>query len=162
MTKADKLRAALRDNRNRMTRAEALGIIGSGGNLSNMTKTGEVTLETIDGTAWVVLDPDYTKGHKAAKTLPIKRRAKKKYGHKKARKPARTYKKLLENVSAPSDKALLSGLAMDNMIEAGITLAATVRELVEDLEDNPTLRAAVEQQERAARIARAVNPPTPF
>lgn len=165
MNKSDKLRAALRADGNKMQRADAVNIVGSSGGLSNMLRSGELTAQDIDGVAHVVLDPNHKKARKTEKSLPIKRRATKKRGHKKARKPARkTMRDIANSVAAAraADQALITGLAIDNMIEAGIALAAVVRAQVDGLEDNPALTAAVEQQERAAKLARAVNPPCPF
>ncbi len=164
MSKANKLREALRERKNRMILAAAIEIVGSSGGLSNMLKTGEISKEVIDDVTWVVLDPNYTKGKKAEKAMPIKRRVNKNRTHKKARKARKTMRDIANSVAAAraADQALITGLAMDNMIEAGIALAAVVRAQVEGLEDNPALTAAVEQQERAAKLARAVNPACPF
>lgn len=127
---------------------------------------GEVN-STEDGKRGTVytLVKGYAAERKTAAQLPVKRRAKKKRGHKNSRKPARrTMRDIADRLAAAraADKALIEGLAMDNMIEAGIALAAVVRAQVEGLEDNPALMSAVEQQERAAKLARAINPPCPF
>lgn len=156
MSKADKLRAALRASNNRMTRADAIKIIGTPGNLSNMTRTGEVSIERDDDITWIVLDPDF----KTKRALPIKRkktkRAKAPAKHKRARRAIRSYKALADKVAQASlATADLRTAILDNLVASAEHLAATLRREVEGVDTNPALIAAIEQSERAAALARA-------
>lgn len=156
-TKADKLRAELRANNNQLPRERAIKIVGSAGGLSHMLSRGEISMQDIDDVAHIVLDPDYTKARKTEKTLPIKRRAKKKRGHKKARKPrqVKSMGDIAKRLIKKSKPILLRNLIEDNLIAAGGELATAVRTGVDGIEDNPALLAALQNYERAQTLAKA-------
>jgi hypothetical protein len=67
---------------------------------------------------------------------------------------ARPFKVLVDKHAAPITG--LRDLLFDNLIASVNNLAATLRREVEGIETNPTLIAAIEQQERAANLAMAV------
>lgn len=147
MTKAEKLRAALRESNNRMPRADAVKIVGSSGGLSNMLRSGELTSETIKDAAWVVLDPNHKRQRKTAAELPVKRRKKKRAaGHKRHRKSLRDIARRVRKQPGLHD------IATDNLIGAGAMLAIAVRNGVDGIDENPQLRAALENHERAQKI----------
>jgi hypothetical protein len=155
-TKADKLRAELRDNSNLLLRDRAIKIVGSSGGLSHMLKTGEISVRDIEGVQHIVLDPDYTKARKTEKTLPIKRRAKKKRGHKKPARSARP-KPCAPSLtkSPPAPTPPLKPLALRQLITACRLLRQTVTNQVEGLEDNPMLTGAMQNAEAAESLAEA-------
>lgn len=154
MTKADKLREKLRATRNRMTRAEAIEIIGSPGNLSNMLRSGELTIEKIEDVSCVVLDPDYTTN----RTLPIKRKKATKRAKSTKRHPrkVRTFKDIVDKHIPESRTDALARLALQNLIASAEGLAAIVRDQVEGIDNNPQLKTQLESSERAAQLARLV------
>lgn len=156
-TKADKLRAELRANNNQLPRDRAIKIVGTYSGMSHMLKTGEISVQDIDDVAHIVLDPDYTKARKTDKTLPIKRRAKKKRGHKKARKvrQTKTMRAIADKVAARTDAPPLKPLALKQLITACRLLRQTVTNQVEGLEDNPMLTGAMQNAEAAESLAEA-------
>lgn len=99
-----------------------------------------------------LIGPGSGKPRKASKAS---KRAAKPARHKKARKArqVRPFKALVEKHTAAVP--VLRDLLLDNLIASAENLAATLRREVEGIETNPTLIAAIEQQERAAQIARA-------
>lgn len=166
MTKANKLRNSLRANNNRITMADALKIVGTRGNISNMIKTGEIEIQTLNDVQWVALNPN----HQTNRKLPV-RRTKKKRAHKKHRGAARNAKSFKEiadkhtqrsNADSVFDRMKVDALIIDNALIAGETLAKIVRDQVSGLEKNPELLDAIRQQERAAELARAAHVDTPF
>lgn len=163
MTKADKLRAAMRDaSKEGITLAEVITIGGSPGSISNMLKTGEVVSDKSSGQRRYKINPDYTpvRQSKIERALPIKRTKKSKRAggkkkHKAPRKAVRSMRDLADKFAAAAESANITVLALNNLIACAKNLAATVRREVEGVETNPNLIAAIENQERAAEIARA-------
>lgn len=164
MKKADKLRAALRDaGSDGISSADIKRITGAPGSISSLCKTGEaVAKDTAEGKRYT-LNPDFVpaRQRKVERQLPIKRKTKRAKGKKKhARKVRQTrpFKALAEKHTAPASQSPLLGLLYDNLIAGAENLAATLRREVEGVETNPTLIAAIEQQERATQMARATLP----
>lgn len=158
MNKSDKLRAALREAGNRMTRADAVAILGAPGGLSNMMGTGELSAEKIDGKAWIVLAPNYTRMRKAEKALPLKRKKKPAANKKTAKTTGKgSYKirALIAKLETRSEAPPLQQLIAHNLRAACALLRATVVEEIDNLDANPRLNAALANAERAESMAEA-------
>lgn len=160
MTKANQLRDALRKNKNVLPYADALAIIGTRSGMSHMLKTREIDVTMVDDDKCVTLDPDF----KTKRALPIKRKSKRAKGskkkHSKAPRKTRPFKAIADKLLKPSPddgtaQFSLRDLAIDNLIASALNLAETLRREVEGVENNPNLIAAIDQQERATKIARA-------
>lgn len=154
MSKADKLREALRKNNNRLSYDDALKIVSVRGNMQHMIANGEIEVIEGDDGKFVTLDPDF----KTKQALPIKRKSKRAKGSKKKHgKPhqARPFKALVEKLAATAPAASIRDLLLDNLIASAQNLASTLRREVEGVENNPNLIAAIETQERAAQLAKA-------
>ena len=157
MSKANQLRQKLVASNNRLAYDGAIAIMGGRNGMTNMLKTGELTIEGEGDEREVVLDP----GYKARRTLPIKRKASKrakKTAHKKrARKAARsgkTFKGIADDLSAADRRRDDLRIAvLDNLKACVNHLVDTCLDQIEGIENNPTLRAAVESAARAANIA---------
>lgn len=154
MSKADKLREALRKNNNRLSYADALKIVSVRANMQHMIAAGEIEVIEGDESKFVTLDPDF----KTKQALPIRRKSKRAKGskkkHSKAPRQARPFKALVEK-HAEAPAASIRDLLLDNLIASAQNLASTLRREVEGVENNPNLMAAIETQERAAQLAKA-------
>jgi hypothetical protein len=117
------------------------------------------------GTVYTLVE-GYAAARKSAKDLPLKRRPKKKRGHKKAQRAprnARPFKDLAEkHHEAAFNKLKMDALIVENALTAGDSLVKAIREQVENLDDNPALVNAIKQHELASEIARAAGVNTPF
>ncbi len=161
MTKADKLRAAMRDaGKNGITLAEVVIIAQSPGSISNMLKTGEVVRDIDTGQTRFKLNPDYTpaRQRKLERTLPIKRKKATKRAKSTKRHPrkVRTFKDIVDKHIPESRTDALARLALQNLIASAEGLAAIVRDQVEGIDNNPQLKTQLESSERAAQLARLV------
>lgn len=158
MTKANQLRQKLAASNNRISYHDAVAIIGGRNGMSNMLKTGEISIEGEGDEREIVLDPDY----KTRRQLPIKRkgskRAKKSAHKKRGRKPGRsgkTFKEIADKLAAPADRSRddLRIAVLDNLTASVKHLVDTCLDQIDGIDNNPTLRAAVEGASRAAHIA---------
>lgn len=132
------------------------------GNLSAMVKNGAVIASGEGHSHRYRLNPDYTpkRGGGIERTLPVKRKKKKnankpRGGAMPARK-VKNLKQIARRLAAAPNKPQASQLSIENLKAAASHLASTVRDQVENLEDNPALLAAVEQHERAAALVEAL------
>lgn len=124
--------------------------------VTDMVKSGEVKRRDSSGKLWFRLNPDFVskRGDSIERTLPVKRKGKKKKVSKKAAE-AMLNRKASPRAAAQA-KPSLSALVLENLKAAAAHLANTVRGEVEGVEDNPTLSAALEQHARAAALVEAV------
>lgn len=154
MTKANQLRQKLAASNNRISYHEAVAIIGGRNGMSNMLKTGEISIEGEGDEREIVLDPNY----KTRRQLPIKRKAGKrahKAAHKKRGRKPRSMKEIVAKHVPESRGETLARITLQNLIASTEHLAATLRREVDGVEANPTLVAPIETAERAAAIVKA-------
>lgn len=158
MTKADKLRAALRDAGNDGLNTAAIKkVLGGEGYITQFLVPEEIiTHHDTDGKRYT-LNPDYTpaRERKAQSELPIKRVSKKKPAGKKTKPRKKTIRGLVFKFADRSETPNLQQLIAHNLREACAMLRTTVADEIENLDTNPRLTAALANAERAEVLAQA-------
>lgn len=117
--------------------------------VGSMLRSGEVIAIGKKGERCYRLNPKHTPKRGIDKTLPVKR---KKKARKTLRKP-RQVKTLRQITERVAERPALGKLALDQLIAASSLLRTTIEQQVDGLDTNPILVGALQNAERAERLA---------